>query len=295
MENGSLVINIDCEGYYGTLNMPDRIYIFMDGQKQSLGEWTEFTNGKVIWNFVHADNVEIHTHEMLGMVVALGATVKAGQNLNGTVIAENIYIEGETHRTDFTGTVTPDNLKLQFFKKIDNENPEINQQFTFLLEQWMPDTSKENGGEWTELQRQTNQRQDINFADLTYTEKDTGTYWYRIREESKDGYDCDKAQYFVKVEVNLKADGTNKKVVVSYTYYRSDTPITGDPAMNESEFTKVTEKSDRVFHNTTDDGAHTLPSTGGPGEWTIPSIGILLMAGSLLVVTKQRPQRKEDR
>ena len=42
---------------------------------------------------------------MTGMIVAPGANVNIKQNLNGTVVAENIKVEAESHRTDFTGTI----------------------------------------------------------------------------------------------------------------------------------------------------------------------------------------------
>ncbi|MGN0801577.1 MAG: Cna B-type domain-containing protein, partial [Candidatus Faecivicinus sp.] len=104
-KSGTVVINVDCAGV-SSITMP-RAYIVIDGQKQSTNEVTEFSNGKVIWNFVNAEGVTITTNEMTGIVLAPGATVNIGQNLNGTVVAKNVNVKSESHRTDFTGNVVP--------------------------------------------------------------------------------------------------------------------------------------------------------------------------------------------
>ncbi|MBR5315613.1 MAG: Cna B-type domain-containing protein, partial [Firmicutes bacterium] len=101
--NGSMIINVDCSGV-STINLPPAT-IFIDGVEQSTNEVTEFSNGKVIWNFINASGATINTNRMTGMVIALGATVNINQNLNGTVIAENINVRAESHRTDFTGHI----------------------------------------------------------------------------------------------------------------------------------------------------------------------------------------------
>ena len=104
-KSGTVVINVDCASV-SSVTMP-RAYIVIDGQKQSTNEVTEFSNGKVIWNFVNAGSVTINTETMTGIILAPGATVNINQNLNGTVVAENINVRAESHRTDFTGNVVP--------------------------------------------------------------------------------------------------------------------------------------------------------------------------------------------
>lgn len=101
--NGTVVINVDCAGST-EINMP-QARIVIDGAEQSVNEVTEFSAGKVIWNFVNAEGVTINTHLMTGMLLAPGATVNIKQNLNGTVVADNVNVEAESHRTDFTGSV----------------------------------------------------------------------------------------------------------------------------------------------------------------------------------------------
>lgn len=128
-KNGSIVINVDCTGITKFV-IPDAT-IFIGDQEQSTNETTNFTAGKVIWNFTNAEGVEIETRQMTGMVIALGASVKISRNLNGTVVAENIKVEAESHRTDFTGDVVvpgddheliPAYLKI---RKVDRDNISI--------------------------------------------------------------------------------------------------------------------------------------------------------------------------
>ena len=102
-KNGTIVVNVNCIGV-SRIDMP-QAYIYVDGKQVSTSEVVEFSAGKVIWNFVNAEGVVINTNLMTGMVVAPGATVNITQNLNGTVVAENVNVQAESHRTDFTGTV----------------------------------------------------------------------------------------------------------------------------------------------------------------------------------------------
>lgn len=121
--NGSLIINVDCSNVK-SVYMPVAC-IYVDGEKQSTNEVVVFSNGKVIWNFVNAEGVTIETNQMTGMVVALGATVNINQNLNGTVVAENIYVKAESHRTDFTGDIeAPEETKGAsiIVRKVDRDN-----------------------------------------------------------------------------------------------------------------------------------------------------------------------------
>lgn len=103
--NGAVVINVDCTGMTN-ITMPEKALVVVDGEEQGTSEVVEFSNGKVIWNFVNAEGVTIEAHQMTGMIVAPGATVNIHKNLNGTVVADNINVMAESHRTDFTGKVT---------------------------------------------------------------------------------------------------------------------------------------------------------------------------------------------
>ena len=144
--DGSIIINVDCssapvnnEGVQ-VVTMP-KAYVYVDGNKQGVSEVIVFTAGKVIWNFYNAQNVVINTTEMTGMVIAPGATVNIGANLNGTVVAKNINVNAESHRTDFTGDIddTEDTTLYPYLAlyKVDESNVSVHLTGAeFKLEKW---------------------------------------------------------------------------------------------------------------------------------------------------------------
>lgn len=104
--SGAIIINVDCAQWPRDekLYLPtSRVYV--DGKMQDVSETLDFSAGKVIWNFINAADVHIETHIMTGMVIAPDSTVSIGQNLNGNVVAENINVNAESHRTDFIGKI----------------------------------------------------------------------------------------------------------------------------------------------------------------------------------------------
>lgn len=103
---GTMIINVDCTGYSGTLEMPSAL-MSIDGVTQNTSEVTNFANGKILWNFVNAEGITIVAKSMSGSILALGANVESTGSLNGTVICENFHNTTESHRTDFTGTFIP--------------------------------------------------------------------------------------------------------------------------------------------------------------------------------------------
>jgi choice-of-anchor A domain-containing protein/LPXTG-motif cell wall-anchored protein len=102
--DGTIIINVDCSNV-SSITMPERSLIYRDNQMINTNEVTEFSAGKVIWNFINADNKTITLKNMTGIVLAPGASVYATQNINGTIVADNITTQAETHRTDFTGRI----------------------------------------------------------------------------------------------------------------------------------------------------------------------------------------------
>ena len=103
--NGSIVINVNCAGA-STVTLPNALVV-VDGTEQGTNEVVEFSNGKVLWNFINANGVTINANRMTGMIIAPGATVNINQNLNGTVVADIVNVKAESHRTDFTGKIVP--------------------------------------------------------------------------------------------------------------------------------------------------------------------------------------------
>ena len=144
--NGTVIINVDCTDVT-EIDMP-QARVMIDGQEQSPTEVTEFYAGKVIWNFLNAGGVKINTHLMTGAVIAPGATVNITQNLNGTVVAENINVRAESHRTDFVGKITePEEEEPEepyiTVQKVETGNVGITLPGAeFDLYRWKSDTSK---------------------------------------------------------------------------------------------------------------------------------------------------------
>ena len=105
--SGTIVINVDCSNWDKdkTFIMP-KANVFVDGQKQGATEVVEFSAGKVIWNFLNADDMTIENGEMTGMIVAPESIVNLVASFNGTCIADTINVTQETHRTDFQGKIT---------------------------------------------------------------------------------------------------------------------------------------------------------------------------------------------
>lgn len=144
--HGAIIINVDCAGKK-EISLPQEACVFIDGQKQSTNEVTEFSAGKVIWNFTNAKNTTIRTKTMTGIILAPGATVIIESNLNGTVVADTIEVRAESHRTDFTGRIrnAPLNIKDAYviLQKVDQENvgkPLTNAEFD--LYKWSPNAEQ---------------------------------------------------------------------------------------------------------------------------------------------------------
>lgn len=292
---GSVIVNVDCTGYQGkTISLPN-IKLWVNGGEIGSSESKDPKYGAVIWNFVNAENVTFDVNVVYGAIIAPDATIITHGNVDGTIVGDKVTIGGESHRTDFTGTLTPTDAEFHFKKQVDGQRPSIHQAFQFTLEEW-----SESSSNWTTVETKENLYDDILFTPIEYTSSsDVGDHWYRVREIGNlEGYQYDSTQYYVKVVVTEEPDGPLGDTILAatYSYYSSSAQNTDNTPPDTISMTSIgNDPTDHTFRNTTDNGAHTLPSTGGPGEWTIPSIGILLMAGSLLVVSKQRPQRKEDR
>lgn len=124
--SGAIIVNVDMSTWPAdqVLELPvSRVYV--DGKAEDVTETLDFSAGKVIWNFTNADGKQIKTDIMTGMVVAPGATVTISQNLNGTVVAENIDVRAESHRTDFVGKIYKNEFLTSahiHVHKVDKEN-----------------------------------------------------------------------------------------------------------------------------------------------------------------------------
>ena len=133
--------------------MPSNALIKIDRVEQSTNEVTEFSAGKIIWNFINANGKYIKSAptKMSGTIIALGASVQLCTNINGTIIAENTSNSGETHRSDFTGIIRPTKTGFTAVKKVNGSTPTSEQTYTFKLEELV--TNAEDGKvSWKEVE-----------------------------------------------------------------------------------------------------------------------------------------------
>ena len=270
--NGTVIINVDCTGVK-TVTMP-QARVVIDGQEQSTSEVTEFYAGKVIWNFVNARGVTINTHLMTGAVIAPGATVNIQQNLNGTVVAENINVNAESHRTDFTGRIEDP-----------EEDPEPEEHYIsvrkiktgyagtalpgaeFDLYRWA------NGG-WTKVNEaplRTGASGTVMLRDLT-----PDLAYQLVETKAPDGY-------------TLTSEAT-------FFWLRTNAGQT-TPTQGPEDFVGQaldTGSTLQIANDPSDETSYVLPETGGAGTTLFTMGGTLLLAGSLLsgyVLRRKRERR----
>lgn len=258
--DGSIVINVDCSGL-NIVTIPKEAKVWVDGQEQSANEVIEFSAGKVVWNFINAEGVTINTGLMTGMVLAPGATVNIMQNLNGTVVAENVYVKAESHRTDFTGKIIHTTTRFSI-QKVDSENISITlPDAVFDLYQW-------DGSKYVKVNTDPNQYTSaanglISFPDLEYN-----TAYKLVETTSPIGYIIGDEPYYIILE-------------------HSDT--NSYPVCKPSDFTGSDPGSLLYVQNEASDGNYELPSTGGMGtHWFIlGGLAMMLGAGTLIIKTQR--------
>lgn len=102
---GAVIVNVDCSGVKSVTLPSSTIYV--DDKALSFGEKKDFTEGGVIFNFTNCSGVTINTNLLYATILAPGATVNVNQNLNGSVIADNVNINAESHRDDFVKLQKP--------------------------------------------------------------------------------------------------------------------------------------------------------------------------------------------
>lgn len=105
---GLLILNVDLEGADEFL-LPGTKIVYSDGTEAPIDEVTEWQPGNVLWNLYDStkegglyrgkvrNNAAVAAH-----ILAPEADVTLEHNLNGTVIAGNIDVGAESHRTDLT-------------------------------------------------------------------------------------------------------------------------------------------------------------------------------------------------
>jgi len=106
--NGTVIINVDCTGYSGPLTLPECRMYYGSGAGATavnFAEVTNFVNGRILWNLVNC-TANVTTRLLYATLLAPDASVTLGQNVNGTIIANNVTVNAESHRDDFLGAMS---------------------------------------------------------------------------------------------------------------------------------------------------------------------------------------------
>src|SRR5699024_7693084 len=114
----TLIMNVDMNQMDNkdSFIIPNSVAHYTDGSSVSIGHVTEWSNANVVWNIYDSSNeYNLYTGTIknsaavTGSILAPKATVTLDHNLNGTVIAKDIIVNGETHRDDYVNPEkTPD-------------------------------------------------------------------------------------------------------------------------------------------------------------------------------------------
>lgn len=103
-----LILNVDLKGVKEFL-LPGTVILYSNGKSAPIGEVTEWQPGNVLWNLYDSSESDglyrgkvRNDRPVAAHILAPEADVTLGVNLNGTVIARNIDVRGESHRTDLT-------------------------------------------------------------------------------------------------------------------------------------------------------------------------------------------------
>ncbi len=108
--NNSVVFNVDLSKCSSAVTVP-KIMLQCKGKTntESHGHRTTFEYGNILWNFYDSSKTNgayvgtISTNNFWGTILAPGADVTLGSNIDGNIIAHNITINAESHRNDFRG------------------------------------------------------------------------------------------------------------------------------------------------------------------------------------------------
>lgn len=166
-------------------------------------------------------------------------------------------------------------------KTVNEQNPANDECFDFTLAKYDNDSRQ-----WQTIETVQNSGRNVTFSQLNY---DTvGIYYYKITETGqKSGYTYDTAVYVVKVEVEQTNNKLNTKSISYYKYAANDT-------IDLNSLGSSILENEVIFNNRKEEN-YTLPETGGTGTNRFTTMGLVLMAGSLMFEYVMRRKRREGR
>ncbi len=197
-----VLINVDTEGA-STVNIKSQIKLeYTDGTTRNSHETEDFDDAVILWNFINQpENQMISINSPFqGTILAVGDTVDVHQNVDGSIIADTVLVNAETHRWDLQAneTVVPiiklaamnhllslDTTTVSGTKTWDDYDNKFNTRPTSITVQVLQNgevfqtktVTPNKEGEWH-----------YEFTDLPTTDESGQTYDYAIQETPVEGY-----------------------------------------------------------------------------------------------------------
>ncbi|MGJ0994176.1 Cna B-type domain-containing protein [Enterococcus casseliflavus] len=197
-----VLINVDTEGA-STVNIKSQIKLeYTDGTTRNSHETEEFDDAVILWNFINQpENQMISINSPFqGTILAVGDTVDVHQNVDGSIIADTVLVNAETHRWDLQAneTVVPiiklaamnhllslETTTVSGTKTWDDYDNKFNTRPTSITVQLLQNgevfqtktVTQNKEGEWH-----------YEFTDLPTTDESGQTYDYAIQETPVEGY-----------------------------------------------------------------------------------------------------------
>ena len=197
-----VLINVDTEGA-STVNIKSQIKLeYTDGTTRNSHETEDFDDAVILWNFINqSENQMISINSPFqGTILAVGDTVDIHQNVDGSIIADTVLVNAETHRWDLQAneTIVPiiklaamnhllslDTTTVSGTKTWDDYDNKFNTRPTSITVQLLQNgevfqtktVTPNKEGEWH-----------YEFTDLPTTDESGQTYDYAIQETPVEGY-----------------------------------------------------------------------------------------------------------
>nr|WP_230319102.1 Cna B-type domain-containing protein [Enterococcus casseliflavus] len=197
-----VLINVDTEGA-STVNIKSQIKLeYTDGTTRNSHETEDFDDAVILWNFINQpeDQMISINSPFQGTILAVGDTVDVHQNVDGSIIADTVLVNAETHRWDLQAneTVVPiiklaamnhllslDTTTVSGTKTWDDYDNKFNTRPTSITVQLLQNgevfqtktVTPNKEGEWH-----------YEFTDLPTTDESGQTYDYAIQETPVEGY-----------------------------------------------------------------------------------------------------------
>ena len=240
----SLILNIKVSG--DSVIIPQ---LSLNNVNNTGGEQGDFSAGKLIWNILNQDGTPytgsvLQKEATTGTILVPNGTFTTRANWNGSMIANVVNINAESHRTDFTGTMGFGVEKL--VEKDKSDAWQNNYKFQFELSAAngtpMPKASKENSEEnLAKVIEASYGNRTPSFGLITYSQSDIGkTYEYTLREllGNVSGISYSKVVYKIKVEIQSN-EGVGLSITRSYSSDGGNTWTAGLPKGDRFTFTNT--------------------------------------------------------